>query len=310
MTSVTKSHNHDENPWDCPGCLYHYTSVDALLGMMKVQDRGRKQELRATHYAYLNDYSEIRHGLNVIRADSARWVDSITFGAEDEDFQLRGKHALKWLRDDFPLSYQLFVSCFSERGNLLSQWRAYTRPNKGVSLRFDRQQLESFMASHGFTLNRCEYIPEHQQGANNYHFMSLMVSAAKDADATAGRPSAASNPERYYDVFNTFTHKILRTAVSIKHPAFDEEREWRFVSKDLSSEELNQRVQFREGASSVIPYLALCAGNGEQLPLNGIAVGPTPFVQQSIEALKTLLSVAGRSDIPVSDSGVPFRSQS
>jgi hypothetical protein len=306
---MTDSHNHDENPWDCPGCLYHYTSVDALLGMMKIKDRGRNQELRATHYAYLNDYSEIRHGLNVIRADSGRWVDSITFGAQDEDFQLRGHHALKWLRDDFPLSHQLFVSCFSEHGNLLSQWRAYTRPNKGLSLRFDRQQLEAFMASHGFAISRCEYIPEFQQ-MKSYHFMSWMVNAAKDADASAGKPSAAPDPEHYYEVFNTFTDEILRTAVSIKHPAFAEEREWRFVSKNLSSDELKKRVRFREGASSVIPYLALCAGEGEQLPLNGIAVGPTPFVQHSMEAVRTLLSAAGRSDIPVLDSGVPFRSQS
>jgi hypothetical protein len=306
---VNESHNHDENPWDCPGCLYHYTSIDALLGMMKVKDRGRHQELRATHYAYLNDYSEIRHGLNVIRAYSARWVDSITFGAQDEDFQQRGKHALKWLYDAFPLSHQLFVSCFSEHGNLLSQWRAYTRPNKGLSLRFDREQLEAFMARHGFLIYRCEYIPEYQQ-VKDYPFMSRLVSAAKDADASAARPSAVPEPEHYYEVFNSFTDEILRTAVAIKHPAFAEEREWRFVSKNLSSEELKQRVQFREGASSVIPYLSVCAVDGEQLPLNGIAVGPTPFVQQSMEALRTFLAAAGRSDIPVSDSGVPFRSQS
>jgi hypothetical protein len=300
-TSVNDSHDHDEKPWSCPACLYHYTSVDALLGMMK--DRGRHQELRATHYAYLNDYSEIRHGLNVIREYASRWVGSITFGAQDDAFQQIGNDALKWLCDGFPLGHQLFVSCFSEHGNLLSQWRAYTRPNKGLSLRFDRERLQAFMARHGFDICRCEYLPEHQR--KDYTFMSRMVSAAKKADA-----SATPDPQHYYEVFNTFTNEILRTAVGIKHAAFEEEREWRFVSQNLSSEEMDQRVQFREGASSVVPYLSLCTGEGEQLPLNGIAVGPTPFVQQSMEALRTFLSAAGRPDIPVSDSGVPFRSQS
>ncbi len=306
--AVNVWHDHDENPLNCPGCLYHYTSIDALLGMMK--DRGQHLELRATHYAYLNDYSEIRHGLNVIRADASRWVHSIAFGAQDNDFQLRGKHALKWLHDDFPLSHQLFVSCFSEHGNLLSQWRAYTRPNQGLSLRFDRERLEAFMARHGFLMYRCEYLPEHKLGDYRYHFMSRMIGAAKDADASNAQPSAVPSPEHYHELFNTFTDEILRTAVAIKHPAFAEEREWRFVSRNLTSEELKHRVQFRDGATSVIPYLSLCTANDEQLPLNGIAVGPTPFVRQSMEALRTFLSAAGRSDIPVSDSGVPFRSQS
>lgn len=243
-------HDHDDAQWNCAQCLYHYTSIDAFLGMVK--NRDGQGELRATHYAYLSDYSEIRHGLAVIGRSSERWVNSIRFGAQaDETTWKIATYALRWLLDDFPLGRQLFVCCFSERGNLLSQWRAYTRPNKGLCLRFDRERLTAFMARHGFDGCRCEYLPEYQEN-QRYHFMSWMLKAAKEADESL---SSASDPQQhYYEVFDKFTDPILRTAVGIKHDAFVEEAEFRFVSRNLSAKELIVRVKVREGASSLIPY--------------------------------------------------------
>lgn len=110
-------------------------------------------------------------------------------------------------------------------------------------------------------------------------------------------------------------HLISPLIVQIKHPAFLDEREVRFIA----ARAFNVPEEFRTGAYGIIPYVSLGAGphsapsfidgrDKSQLPIEGVVCGPTneserPYVEQSV---RRLLSTRGY-EVPVTTSKVPYR---
>ncbi len=138
------------------GPLYHYTDQNGLLGI--IQDRS----IRATHLRYLNDTSEGRIVFQVLLDELNRRVNSdammLSFGmepvkrsgkieCEDEEIFSQGVSMLSWVT-----SQDVFVTSFSEKGNLLSQWRAYAGASGGYSIGFSRSYLRA--AGAHFLLDR------------------------------------------------------------------------------------------------------------------------------------------------------------
>jgi hypothetical protein len=110
--------------------LYHYTSAEGLRGIIE------NNELWATSAYYLNDSAEMFYGYNVLREVLDQWLkentrteDSITLGLAR---QLRSS-----FEDLFEkrLLKPIYIACFCEKDNLLSQWRAYGQSG-GYSIGF------------------------------------------------------------------------------------------------------------------------------------------------------------------------------
>jgi hypothetical protein len=100
--------------------LYHYTSAEGLKGIIE------NNELWATSAYYLNDSAEMFYGYRVLKEVLDDWLsknsrseDSITLGLVhnlQRSFQARfEKCQLK----------PIYLTCFCQEDNLLSQWRAY-----------------------------------------------------------------------------------------------------------------------------------------------------------------------------------------
>ncbi len=118
--------------------LYHYTSIGTAERIVQ------SKELWATNIYYLNDGSEFTHGKRLMRELLARAADESAAG---RDFRTAVEYSVL----EYP-HLNIFVVSFSEIGDLLSQWRSYCPPNRGVSLGIPPTSLETSAKEQGFEM--------------------------------------------------------------------------------------------------------------------------------------------------------------
>jgi hypothetical protein len=109
-------------------------------------------------------------------------------------------------------------------------------------------------------------------------------------------------------VIGGFGALLNRYAPILKHPKFQEEREWRLISRPLFSS--HDRFDVRAGASMLVPYYRLSLTDDEtQFTVNELVVGPTIYREQARRAAISLMYKSGFEDpdMPVRSSSVPFR---
>lgn len=127
------------NPPKVP--LFHYTDTNGLIGIAE------KCEMWATHVRHLNDTAEYFNALDRIKGALIERLKDVTFSSA-----ARTAHdALKQMRQQ-----DVFVICFSEKGNLLSQWRAYC-PRDGYVIGFAPDDLAPLSRSADTMLSKCVY---------------------------------------------------------------------------------------------------------------------------------------------------------
>ena len=111
---------------------------------------------------------------------------------------------------------------------------------------------------------------------------------------------------------------IYHELQTFKHPGFEDEREKRTVCWSGPHTDLVY-LKHRPSAYGVVPYVELCLPKDSKslpserpeavldLPILGIAVGPTPYPEEAAIGVRELLRGAGRESIAVIPSKVPFR---
>lgn len=273
------------------GTLYHYTTLSGLLGIV------RGGELRASDIRYMNDSAELRHTIDLLSRHITRRISD----GCDEPALLN--QLLEWLTHRIVRGPMLFGASFRANGNLLSQWRGYSVHGKGVSLGFDPGHISACADRQAFQVGKCLYDEVRQ-----YQLVEQMVDAierlARAADAPAGDAG-----QRWSAVFEQVEGDLLRIAAVLKHPAFEEEQEWRIVSP-VVSECSELPVSFREGSSMLVPYYALdlMDSAGERLLLDHVYLGPTSNSELSLRSLALFLKQRGASPARgISYCRIPYR---
>ena len=264
--------------------LFHYTSLGSLLSILK------SRSLWATDIRFFSDAAELKHLMNALH-------DGIRLRNNDEVLhQFRD-----WLSDRLPQGNMVFAVSFSAHGDLLSQWRAYSSPAKGVSLGFDPKAIVALATNQSFSLGRCLYDRKEQDQLANEILDSVLYLGAQMGKDPKRHPS-----QSYYTAFEEMETPLLRIGALFKHPAFREEVEWRAVSPVLT-DYVHSRIQYREGASTLVPYLDFeLAASSSPLPLSSVIVGPTPHVNLASDAISRCLSGYGASP-GVYPSIIPYR---
>jgi hypothetical protein len=254
-----------------PGPLYHYTNVHGLKGIMDCQT------LWATNIRYLNDSQEF---------DYAVWVANrvICQRAEAASNQWE-KELLTFLSKSEPprAAPEVFVTSFSEDGDLLSQWRGYCPNADGYSIGFVAEKLRNEGDVQGFGLARCLYDDESQRNAIEDALDKFMESGVWN--------HARENPEQddsCQAVSRDWRDRFLQLAPIIKHWGFKEEREWRLISAPIPWGD--PRCLVRVGRSMLIPYVTFnLVATGLLIPVQEIIVGPTPHMWLAMQAAGSLL---------------------
>lgn len=185
--------------------LYHYTSAGSLIQILQ------SRVLWASSIHCMNDSSEYAYAFRLTRelcADrnviSPNFADAILASLDGDyrDVELGSK----------------FIACFSEKGDLLSQWRAYGGSGPGFSIGFEAESLLRIAERNGCLLLRCIYNREEQSSA--------VLGLLRRMKETYRIRSDSHVSIRFG---NSFVRALKDLAASFKHPSFEEEREWRIV---------------------------------------------------------------------------------
>lgn len=163
------------------GLLYHYTTQDGLLGIID------SSCIWATHAGFLNDASEFKRGLGIVRhqLDEFRFNPSSVKMARQSTSPAEAELE-RVMVDNFRRALlvvdevDVFVASFfdatkssttnegRDAGDVLDQWRAYSKGNMGFSIGFDKASLSNHIAQMGIsscviTRGSCNYDEDLQE---------------------------------------------------------------------------------------------------------------------------------------------------
>ena len=236
-----------------PAILYHYTTQQGLLGII-----GDK-EIWASHTQYLNDVREFRHALDLVREEAATMHDE---GDRDE----YARYCLAIMQDALLPGMEdinVCVCSFSEKGDMLSQWRAYGESASGFAIGFLGAYLREVSQEHGWLVPVI-----YDEGRQRLLVRTLLEDVLAEHLKLSAKEREQSQPGG-----NLWTY-LHRYAPILKHKSFQEECEWRIITKPLPC--TDQRFGYRAGASMIIPYFRLPLGKRKSLGIKEIVIGPTP----------------------------------
>lgn len=273
------------NPRVMPHSLFHYTSANGILGVFE------SKSIWATRIQYLNDFSEFKH-------TSQLAIDAIR--SQVMTNRTTKNHELNMAIGDYisRLDPYLYIACFSEEPDLLSQWRSYCPPNLGYSISFETESLASLADKQDYILRPCLYDMSQQTAIIN-NYISVLID-----DFSTRMPDRQDPREFCQQNMNPYVAQFLDIAPFFKNPAFQEEREWRLVSK-MPPDESNTKL--RAGKTCLIPYRPFDLNlDANDHPINSIKIGPTPDADLASFSLLYLVRKSKKS-ISWSNSLIPYR---
>ena len=271
--------------------LYHYTSLGSILKIVPTS------LLHATDARFLTDASEMR----VIVENLKFAMSNVT---DPDDFTARVHAELRaWLENRLSeLGHAVFVACFTQNGNLLSQWRSYCDPGKGLSIGFNPDKLASTAQAQGFTVGKCIYDPKRQKE------IAAEVLSVIELQAKLMFPDAAERGP-FAPAFAAVEADLLNIAVLFKDNAFREEDEWRVVSPVIS-DYVNSAINFREGRSLLTPYVNfnLPTSTKGTVDFEHVWLGPTPHRNAALVAVTEYFSRHGSAPrLGIGYCNIPYR---
>lgn len=254
-----------------PPRLYHYTSLSGLLGILETGS------IRASEVRYLNDSAEVATAFNLLAQDVGKRRKAIA--------ELGAAEILKqfsdWIDIRSSRGPMIFVTAFTQNGNLLSQWRGYSPATQGVSFGMASAQLVHVCTRSQFSLGRCRYEPAEQSAAIRGLVDNVIEYAGRSGPSDRAHPSQSFHP-----AFARCEESILRVAALIKDHRFQEEAEWRIVSRTVS-DYVTTKIMYRTGTSMLIPYLLVSLVNADGvIPIDDVIVGPTPHPEAATESMQ------------------------
>lgn len=276
-----------------PVRLYHYTTVDGVLGIL------RDRSIFGTHYRFLNDSLEITWGKQLV----AKYIEEYIERAEEPI-----KVALrKFQGAPIEQYWDTYVACFCAEGNLLSQWRAYGKSG-GYALAF-----------RGLDLGMTQLLPRRCLRRVIYDNTQQIWWVKLALDWFVGRIEAIRRIEdraQFSSALDQAAGLMWRhlgeMCVSFKLDVFEEESEWRVVEFVPKKEGLNDvdNLKFRSKAGTLIPYRVFpterVTETGLVQSLDYIECGPTVSREEVEQSLAMFLRSEGYSGIRVTSSMIPL----
>jgi Protein of unknown function (DUF2971) len=161
----------------------------------------------------------------------------------------------------------VYVASFCEGGDLLSQWRAYGR-SAGYSIGFATEYWD-YQHNGPARLRKILYRFEEQQAL----IAELLRLTYKEIDHYLKKYDESVLIDRYVSRLVSYLRTVLMEVMPcLKHPAFEEEREWRLIVRQAreywKGHGPTHEVHFRQGALGVVPFIKLPLP-GEKEPFTG-----------------------------------------
>jgi hypothetical protein len=300
---ITQLRNHElariQRPLHICEYVYHYTTLSALKSIVE------SQEFWLTDYAYLNDSTEVRHGVDLARDE----FDAGLAGATSETAAVF-RTLLTVPTEQKP---RICVACFSFERDSLTQWKGYGREHAGVAI-----GIEPFPFFKGLAYPRelswAPVIYDQQTKRQLLRGFAHDLSALRDRDLKAGSVQV--------DAYESISRdRFFELLSMMKHEAFRDERELRFVYQEdpespISRFDGRAPKRFRVAGGLLVPYTttkdigqrsSVFDATENKLVLHEIVVGPHPHAELIQSGVREFLAANGLEGVEVNMSNVPFR---
>ena len=266
--------------------LCHYTTLGGAIGIIESGD------LWLTNLRYSNDDEELKYGQDLVE-DTIKELEGAHKGRPSKlDWLRQLREAVATSKGD-----QIYICCFCQRDNLLSQWRGYAENGGGVSLEFDPVGFTDITGrdcEHGLMRLWKVFYDREQQRKILQKCIDYPYWPSKN------------DGERI-----RFTVDALQFFMpTFKNSDFQEEQERRLIFTPYPKMSVLPRFRTRGGL--LVPYFSLrdVAGpsaTGFHLPVSSVLVGPSLHRNLNVESTRLLLQKNKYVAVPVSASPTPYR---
>jgi hypothetical protein len=233
----------------------------------------------------------------------------------DIEVLISGKTAFSWIT-----AQDTFVASFSEQGDLLSQWRAYSGETGGYGIAFTQSYLKSvgvhFLESRksfyedSNPLVACRYCDKPEEESLMREIERIMDSYITEADQAKWQ-TIPENKEGFRTlgaIAKKHFFPLGKRRAITKDRAFREEAEWRLVFQLEGMGTTNSEPEFRLGRSMPIPYFKVdLSWENQALEISEIIVGPCPHPFEAAKSVQRLLRKEGVQKFEVKNSNIPYR---
>jgi hypothetical protein len=267
-----------------PDALFHYTSYNGLTGI------AGSGELWASEARYLNDSSELDHGIEIVR----RELEAVENATKDPRIKghLYAAHGMVQRESE----NSVLVASFSEDGDELSQWRAYCRDG-GCAIGLSGGSLQEILKHQNCLLTKAIYDDDEKR----------RLAAAYARECSDLCLTAYGKSTDFGQLYLPFTANAVILAAIMKHQSFRAEREWRAIA-------IRERIgyptmRYRIGKSTLVPYVGLKLPDGDERRdvIQQVIASPSPHASLAARALEGLLHSNDFIGATVSSSSTPFR---
>lgn len=206
-----------------------------------------------------------------------------------------------------------FVLCFSEEGDLLSQWRGYADDGRGMCLGFDVDEILKFADISAFTtldLEKVEYLSKEELDQRIKNFANDLFDLIQVIlfDINEMDISNDSNTEFEENIYDNLYYNIIaeiEECIKFKAEGFKEEKEWRlFIKNSLNKDEIQKKeyssigrlseearrksrefvdanVEFNVKKNDIVPFISLGFDKYHNNLINEIICGPNNMIRKS-----------------------------
>jgi len=268
--------------------LFHYTTAEGLYGILS------SGVLRASNFSFLNDATEFTYGRDIAKTVVRRRLHQDIDRVVIKKLLEKSFHRI----DERGAASEVYVTCFSTVGDLLSQWRAYGSTAGRYCIQFDMARLSSeLIPPRRFSIGAVLYSEAEQVAAAERVLLKFLSESPQTWDF-----STKEVIERGSAVL---ADRLIHVAPLMKHAGFAEECEWRAVEFHLDEE-----IEFDASSGVLRPYVRLLTASRfkvGRLPISRVIVGAVQHHAQAVKAARLLANKCGYRDVEVTGSSIPFR---
>ena len=281
--------------------LYHYTDASGLKSIIE------NDEIWFTDYRYLNDPSELRHGIFLAHET----IKAVQANAGHAKYLCQMMTDL-FCHENFSDHLQFLIACFSRDRDELGQWRAYADNGRGFAIGLSKK-----MFANDDPVNKANPLmnvtvgPVRYRDSDTKRRHALAINEAISGFQKATR--YARKHLRQKDVFLGFSDRLAREALAsplvwncltCKHPAYARENEVRLIILG-SQKTFNGKVPVRIRKGEIIPYFNRPMGLHKPGNIVEVVIGPAAPIGAE-DGVRTLLDKY-KIKARISRSQIPYK---
>ena len=293
--------------------LAYYTTADTAYKIMQ------NNKIWMRNVTVMNDYKEVLYGINKINSlflknvyqeetilnKAGQRLYKVLQEFTDESGNVIIDDVLnQYFLEQTSWEYNAYISCFTEHDTdedglgRLSMWRAYGGDN-GIAIVFDpRKYAENLEEKYKIYLTPVAYLTD-KELAKEVEELAVNININKDF--------LHEVKQRDPKILHNWLMAVLRFAiVSIKHPGFKEEKEWRLVGH---GQDLDRGMEVVALDGIIQPVFKLDINHFEEI-LKNIIIGPTQYENVIHKGFEKILKDKDdllKPDKLIISSRIPYR---